>query len=159
MGFVAFSCTVGNSWGNPYISHMLKYTIGWELDRKKAPMLWEQYGYRFLNFSPYHGFCCIFLYCGKFMGKPIHFSYAEVYHRMGIGSEKSTHSMEKVWLSISQTFPMPWVLLHFPVLWGIYRETRAFPIWWHRFIFSCEISISMKQYQLKYLMFFPVFIS
>ena len=138
MSFVAFSHTVGNVWGNRWISHMLKYTIGWKSDGKKAPMLWEKYGYRFPRLSPYHefcrifpycgkfmgnpcishmlkytirwesdekkaailwekyeyqfsrlfpchGFCCIFSYCGKFMGKPIHFPYAEVYHRMGIG--------------------------------------------------------------------------
>ena len=73
----------------------MKYTIGWELDRKKAPILWEKYGYRFPRPSTYHGFCSIFPYCGKFMGKPIHFSYAEVYHRMGIGWEKSTILWEK----------------------------------------------------------------
>ena len=134
MGFVTFSRAVENLWGNPYISHMLKYTIGWELDGKKAPILWEKYDYQFPRLSPYHGFCCIFPYCGKFMGKPMHFPYAEVYHRMGIGWEKSTHAMGKVWVSISQTFPIPWVLLHFPVLQEIYGETHAFPIWWHWFL-------------------------
>ena len=95
MSFVAFSRTMRNWWGNPCISHMLKYTIGWELDRKKAPILWEKYGYRFPRPSTYHGFCCIFPYCGKFMGKPIHFPHAEVYHRIGIGWEKSTILWEK----------------------------------------------------------------
>ena len=137
MGFLSFSCTVGNLWGNPCISHMLKYTIGWELDGKKAPILWENYGYRFPRLSTCHGFCCIFLYCGKFVGKPMHFTYAEVYHSMGIVWEKSTHTIGKVWVSVSQTFPIPWVLFHFPVLWEIYGETHAFPIWWHRLIFSC----------------------
>ena len=70
MGFVAFFRTVRNLWGNPYISHMLKYTIGWELDEKKAPILREKYDYRFPRIFPYHGFCCIFPYCGKFMGNP-----------------------------------------------------------------------------------------
>ena len=84
MGFDAFSCAAENLWGSPYISHMLKYTIGWELDGKKAPMLWEKYGYQFSRLSPYHGLCCIFPCCGKFMGKPMHFPYAEVYHTMGI---------------------------------------------------------------------------
>ena len=36
MGFVAFSRTVGNLWGNPCISHMLKYTIRWESNGKKG---------------------------------------------------------------------------------------------------------------------------
>ena len=78
MGFVAFFHTVESLLGNPCISHMLKYTIGWELDGKKAPMLWEKYGYRFPRLSPYHGFCCIFPYCGKFMGKPMHFPYDDI---------------------------------------------------------------------------------
>ena len=52
---------------------MMKYTIGWELDRKKLPILWEKSDYQFPMFSPYDGFCCIFPYCGKLMGKPIHF--------------------------------------------------------------------------------------
>ena len=137
MGFVAFYHTVGNLWGNPCISHMLNYTTGWDLDGKKAPILWEKYGYQFPRLSTYHGFCCIFLYCGKFMGKPIHFTYAEVYHRMGIEWEKSTHTIGKVWVSVSQTFPIPWVLLHFPVLWEICGETHAFPLWWHWLTFSC----------------------
>ena len=130
MGFVEFSRTVGNVQGKPCISHMLKYTIRWESNGKKAPILWEKYEYQFPRLSPYHGFCYIFPCCGKFMGKPIHFPYAEVYHRMGIGWEKSTHTMGKVWLSISQTFPVPWDLLHFPLQWEIYGETHAFPICW-----------------------------
>ena len=94
--FDAFSRTMRNSWGNLCIFDMLKHTIGWESDGKKAPILWEKYDYQFPRLSPYHGFCCIFLYCGKFMEKPMHFPYAEVYHRMGIGWEKTTHTMGKV---------------------------------------------------------------
>ena len=75
MGFVAFSHIVGNLWGNPCISHMLKYTIRWESNGKKAPILLEKYECQFPRLSPYHAFCCIFPYCGKFMGKPMHFSY------------------------------------------------------------------------------------
>ena len=37
MGFPAFSYAMGN-WGeNPCISHMIKYTTGWESNRKKHP--------------------------------------------------------------------------------------------------------------------------
>ena len=80
MGFVQFSCTVGNLQGNPCISHMLfpKYTIRWESNGKKAPILWEKYEYQFPRLSPYHGFCCIFLYCGKFTGKPIYFLHDDI---------------------------------------------------------------------------------
>ena len=75
MGFAVFSRTVGNLWRNPCISRMLKYTIGWESDGKKAPILWEKYDYQFPRLSPYDGFCCIFPYCGKLIGKPMHFPY------------------------------------------------------------------------------------
>ena len=37
----------GNWWGNLCISHMMKYTIGWESDGKKTPILWEKYEYQF----------------------------------------------------------------------------------------------------------------
>ena len=92
------------------------------------------------NFSgppPYDGFCCIFLYYGKLMGKPLHFPYDEVYHRTGIGWEKSTHTMGKVWLPISQVLPIRWVLLHLPLLWEIDGKTHAFPTWSDSLIFSC----------------------
>ena len=130
MSFVAFSCTMENWWGNSCISHMMKYTVGWESYGEKSPIPWERYEYQFPRFTPFEGFWCIFPYYEKFMGKPMHFRYAEAYHRMGIGWEKSTHTMGKVWLSISQTFPIPWVLLHLPILWEIYGETHAFPICW-----------------------------
>ena len=112
MGFVAFSRTVGNWWENPWISHMMKYTMDGNQMGKKVPILWEKFDYQFPRFSPYDGFCCIFTYCGKLMGKLMHFPYNEVYHGMGIGWEKSTHTMGKVWLPISQVFLMRWVLLH-----------------------------------------------
>ena len=139
MSFVAFSCTMGNWWGSPCISHMMEYTVGWESYGEKSPILWEKYEYQFPRFTSSEGFCCIFPYYEKLMGKPMHFPYSEVYHRMGMGWEKSTHTMGKVWLSISQTFHLPWVLLHFPVLWKIYGETYALPIWWYRLIFSCVL--------------------
>ena len=141
MGFVAFSRTMRNWWGNPCISHIMKYIIGWESNGKKAPILWEKYEYQFPRLFPYHGFCCIFPYCGKFMGKPMHFSYAVVYHRLGIRWEKSTHTMGKVRVPISQTLPILWILLHFPIPREIYGETHAFPIWWHWLIFCCYLSV------------------
>ena len=73
MGFVAFSRTVENLWGNSCISHMLKYTTGWESDGKKASILWGKYEYQFPKLSTCHGFCCTFPQIGKFMGKPMHF--------------------------------------------------------------------------------------
>ena len=62
------------------------------------------------------------------MGEPKHFPFDEVYYRMGIWLEKCTHTMGKVRVPISQAFHR--ILLHFPMLWEIDRETHAFLIWW-----------------------------
>ena len=129
--FAEFSNAIGNRLENPYISHVMKSTIGLESNSKKAPILWEKYDYQFRRSSPYDGFCCIFPYYGKLIGKPMHFPYDEIYHRMGIRWEKSTHTTGKVWLTISKAFSIRWVLLHFPVLWEIDGKTHAFPIWWN----------------------------
>ena len=74
MDFATFSYTMGNSWGNPSVSHIMKYTIGWESKGKEAPIPWEKYEHKFPRF------CYIFSCYGKLMGKPMHFSYDEVYH-------------------------------------------------------------------------------
>ena len=145
MNFAAFSHIMGKWWEIPCISHMIKFTIGWESDGKKVPILWEKYDYQFPRFSPYDGFCCIFPYCGKLMGKPIHFLYDQVYHRMGIRWEKSTHAMGKVWLPIPQLLPIRWALLHFPMLWEIDGKTQAFPISWDSSIFSCGSLVVFRQ--------------
>ena len=80
--------TTGNLLEKPYISHVMKSTIGWESNEKKAPILWEKYEYQFPRSSPYDGFCWIFLCYGKFMGKPMHFPCNEIYQRIGIEWEK-----------------------------------------------------------------------
>ena len=47
-------------WGNPSISHIIKYTIGCESNGIKAPMFWEKYEHQFTRFSTSDGFCRIF---------------------------------------------------------------------------------------------------
>ena len=136
MGFAAFSFTMGNWWGNPCISHLMKYPTGWESYGKKSHILWEKYEYQFPRFTPFDGFCCIFLDYEKLMGKPMYFPYNKVYHMMQIGWNKRTHTIGKAWISVSQTFPIPWVAFSCTV--EIYGKTHAFPIWWHWLIFPCE---------------------
>ena len=74
---------------------------------------------------------------GETYAFPIWWSIPEDRNLMG----KKHPYYGKVWVSISKTFPIRWVLLHFPVLWEIYGETHAFPISWHWLIFSC-VSVS-----------------
>ena len=47
MGFPAISHAMGDWWENPCISHMMKYTTGWEYNGKKAPILWKKYWNQF----------------------------------------------------------------------------------------------------------------
>ena len=45
MDFAAFFYAMENCWGNTCVSHLMKYTIGWRSNRKKAIILWEKYKY------------------------------------------------------------------------------------------------------------------
>ena len=83
---------------------------------KKATIIWEKYEHQFPRFSPYNEFCCVFLYYGKLIGKPMHFLYDEVYRRKEIVWGLITYTMGKVLVPISQVHPIQRVLLHFPVL-------------------------------------------
>ena len=71
------------------------YTTGWELNGKKAPLLWEKYEYQFPRSALYDRFCCIFPNYGKLIEKPMDFPYDEVYHRMGIEGKKVPILWEK----------------------------------------------------------------
>ena len=50
MGFAAFSLALGYWLENQCISHVMKYTIELESDRKEAPILWEKYEYQYPRF-------------------------------------------------------------------------------------------------------------
>ena len=52
MVFAEFSHAIGNWLENPYISHVMKSTIGWESSGEKASILWEKYEYQFPRSSP-----------------------------------------------------------------------------------------------------------
>ena len=92
-GFVAFSHTIGNWWENQYIFHMMKYTIGWELDGKKAPILWEKYEYQFPRSSPYDGFVAFSRTMGNWSENPC------IYHMMKyiIGWESDGKKVPILW--------------------------------------------------------------
>ena len=58
--FTAFFYAMGNWWGNPCISHIIKFTIGCKSNGKRAPIQWENSQYQFPRFSTYDGFCRTF---------------------------------------------------------------------------------------------------
>ena len=136
-GFVAFSRTMKNRWGNPCISHMTKYAIGWESNGKKRPYYGKSMSTKFPDFLHTISFVAFSHTVGNLWRNSC-ISHMLKYTRGWESNwKKSTHTMGKVWVSISQTFPIPLVLLYFPVLWEIYGETHTIPTWWHWTIFSC----------------------
>ena len=48
--FLCYGKLMGK-WGNPCISQMIKYTVEWESNGKKAPVLWKKCEYQFPGFS------------------------------------------------------------------------------------------------------------
>ena len=59
MGFADFSNAMGDFMRKTMHFHVMKYTIGWESNGKKPPILWGKCEYQFLRFSTYDGFCRI----------------------------------------------------------------------------------------------------
>ena len=58
----------------------------------------------------------------------MHFSYNEIYHRMGIEWEKSTHTMKKVWVSIPRLSPYHGFCCTFPYCGKLLRKRMHFPM-------------------------------
>ena len=56
MGFVGFSHAMRNGKGNPCISHMMKYTTGWESNDKKHSYYGKSIGVNFPGFPHSRGF-------------------------------------------------------------------------------------------------------
>ena len=138
------SHAMGNWWEQLCISHMVKYTIRCESDGRKVPTLWGKYEYRFPRLSQSDGFRCIFLCYGKLMGKPMHVLYdgfCWIPRAMGNwwGDLCISHMMRYTtgWESVGKKHsyceksmgtsfsPIPWLLLHFPMLWVVHEETHT----------------------------------
>ena len=127
--FASMSHAMRNWWENPCISHMMKYTTGWKSNEKNTHTMetvWVPISEAFLIRWVLLPFPMLWE-----IDEKIHaFPHDEVYYRMRIYWEKSSHTMGKVWVPISQFLSMRWVLLDFPLLWEINGETHSFSIWW-----------------------------
>ena len=77
------------------------------------------------------GIYCIFTCCWKMMGNVMLFPCGKVCHRIGTWWKNSAYTLGKVWVPISQVFPIEQIWLHFPMLWEIDGETHAFSKWWN----------------------------
>ena len=84
MSFSAISYAMGKWWENPCISHMMKYTTGWESNRKDHSFYGKSVGTNFPGLSHLMGFADFSNAMGNLMRKPMHFPCNEVYHRMEI---------------------------------------------------------------------------
>ena len=83
MDFVEFSCTMENWWGNPCISHMMKYTIRLVSNGKKHPYYGKSMSTNFSG-SPYTMGFVVFSVVWEIDGKPMHFPNDGVCHRIGV---------------------------------------------------------------------------
>ena len=123
----AFSHAIGNWCSNPSISHILKYTVGFESNRKKNTQtmgkVWVPFSHvlhiwlvsqdfprnQFLRLFPFHGFSCLFPCYIKLMRKPC------IAHMMKDAIKwesngKSIHTIGKVNVPFSQVLHIHWVL-------------------------------------------------
>ena len=145
MDFAAFSHVMGNWWGNPCISHIIKYIIECESNwKKKHPYYGKSISTNsqgsphtmgFVGF-PRKSFFQAFPIRWVFLLFPIPWEIGKKLHAFptwwsirqnGNLMEKSTHFMEKVWDPISQACPIRWVSLYYGEL---DEKTHSFRIWW-----------------------------
>ena len=111
-GFSYLFHDMGKRWENTWLSHMMKYTIGLE-SMEKHLYYGNCIGTNFTGFPYSWDFGAFSLYVNA-MRKLLHFPFDELYHRMGTGWIRSTYTVGKLWLPISQVPPIEWVFLHFP---------------------------------------------
>ena len=132
---ILFSCAMKNWRENPCISHMVKYTAGWESNCEKSSYYGKSMGTNFPGFPHSMGFTAfsiIWEIHEKTHAFPIWWSIPHD----GNLIEKTP----KLWKLYGNQFfrfsPFRWVLLSFPVLYYLfpcYRKLmrkHAFPIWW-----------------------------
>ena len=129
---IGWVCCIRNWWENPcqamgiwwlHFLHFLSDGIRWEYNGKRPPYYGKSICTNFSGSPHTMGFIeyywepisqalpirwvwLSFSVLRKLMRKHMHFTYDEVYHRMGIYWEKSTHTMGKLWVSICQVLPI-----------------------------------------------------
>ena len=131
-------------WENPCIFHAMKYIIGWESNRKKHPYYGKSMSTNFpgsphtMGFAEYYWepisqsfpiqwFWLSFPVLQEIDEKTHAFPMWWIILYNGNLMGKSTHTMWRVWVPISQVLPIWWVLLHFPEVWEVDGETHVFP--------------------------------
>ena len=106
MGFPSISHASGNWRENPGISHMVKYATGWQSNGKNHTFYGKNMGTNFPGIPHSMGFICY----GEFDGKTHPFPMWWSTPQDGNLMEKSTHTVWKVWVPISQVLHIRWVL-------------------------------------------------
>ena len=102
MVFVEFPHTIGNWLENPYISHVMQSTIGWEYNGEKSTHTMGKVWVPISQVLPIRWVLLDFFVQWKIDGKTMHFPCNKRYHRMGIKWEKSTHTL---WEKYEYQFP------------------------------------------------------
>ena len=94
---------------------LLKYTIAWQSDGRKVPVLWKKHESQFPRFFPIRWVLLDFLVLWEIDGENHAFPIWWIIPQDGNLMVESADAMEKVWEPIFQAFPIRGVLL--PFLW------------------------------------------
>ena len=128
----------------------MKYTIGWESNGKKVPILWGKSDYEFPKYMM--GVAAFSSTMRNWWGKTCIFHMMKIYQTMGVGWEKSTHTMGKACLPISQDFsaydgfccffpyydgklmgkPMHFIYDEYTIGWE--SDEKKLPILWEKYL-------------------------
>ena len=135
--FVAYSRAMRNRWGNPCISHIMKYTKGLVTNGKKHSHYEKSMDTNFPHFLYLLDFATFSYAMWNWWGNQCIFHVG----KYTIGWESHGKKAPMLWESMCTNFrgsSIRWVvLLYFPVLRKIERKIHAFSIWWDLLIFSC----------------------
>ena len=144
MSFPPMSHTLGNWQENSCVSHMMKYTTGWQSNGKSHPFYGKSVETNFSGIPHSMGFTLLW---GSWWENPFIFhvmkytigweSNGKKHPHCGAimstnspGSPRTMSFLGYYWEPILQTFPIRCVWSSFPMLWEINEKTHAFPMWW-----------------------------
>ena len=74
----AIAHTIKNWWGNPCISHVMKYTVGWESHGRKSTHIMGNLWVPISQVLPIRWVLLHLPYHGKLMWKPMHFPHSDI---------------------------------------------------------------------------------
>ena len=126
IGFAAFDYATGNWWGNPYISHVMNYSIGLESNEKNVHTMGKVWA-SVSQVLPIRWVLLHFPLLWEIEGKTYAFPMCWSIPQDGNRMEKKYPYYGKSVSTNLEALAIRWLLLHFPVPWEIDEKNDAFP--------------------------------